>query len=372
MEDKEILSEEQVTTFLRDGVLVVDLLSDEEVKRYQRDCTKTLASLGVITSDGCWDEASGKALSRLSSTNGSGGVLDIFYPDWKMDLATHPRFFAITRQLWNASFCHQGEAKEDISVDNQFKWHPYGKFDTSKGYAYIDRIGYRIPTKISIEIGEKINAGVKKKKQRALQRSLTPHLDCCPETLYKNTSKWRPIQSFISLTDNLEANTGGFEAARGFHREFQKWSQQRPPTITAQRNEDGTTSELSIPPPCIGQYTHIRPKEDKDILTRVGHIPVKKGSAVFWDNRVPHANAYKHIGDQPRMVIYASFLPDIELNRAYVQHQLDNWKNQEPPNDTWINLDAYDKARMPQEESSSARNYEFTELGRKLMGIDPW
>ena len=365
------LSDEQVEAFLGDGVLVVEnVLSADEVDRYCQGCSKTLASFGV--DDQCWDKASGKALSCLSSTNGSGGVLDIFYPDWKMDLSMHPKFFAMTRQLWKAAYCHDGEAKEDLSKENQFKWHPYGKFDPNKGYVYIDRIGYRLPTKLSEEIGEMVNTSVKKKKQRALQRSLTPHLDCCPETIYKNAPKWRPIQSFISLTDNLEANTGGFEAARGFHLEFNEWSQHRPPTISSHKEKDGSKTEVSIPPACVGQYTHIRPKEDREIMDRVVHIPVKAGSAVFWDNRIPHANSYNHNGDHPRIVVYASFLPDVELNRSYIRNQLANWKIQRPPTDTWINVGENGDDAPDEINDIRASTYEFARLGRKLMGMDPW
>jgi hypothetical protein len=111
---------------------------------------------------------------------------------------------------------------------------------------------------------------------------LTPHFDCCPSTMYKTTEnsiKWRPIQCFISLTDTLEPNHGGFEAVKGFHHEFHAWSQQN---ITSYNNMKETTK---LPAPCIGEYAHLRPKEDHDIYQRIQHIPVSAGSAVFWDNR---------------------------------------------------------------------------------------
>ena len=57
----------------------------------------------------------------------------------------------------------------------------------------------------------------------------------------------------------------------------------------------------------MGEYTHIRPKEDVDIMKRIKHIPVKAGSAVFWDNRIPHANAYMNNSDHSRIVVYCSF-----------------------------------------------------------------
>jgi hypothetical protein len=83
----------------------------------------------------------------------------------------------------------------------------------------------------------------------------------------------------------------------------------------------------------------MRPKEDREVMDRVRHIPVKAGAAVFWDNRIPHANAYRHEGEVPRSVVYSSFLPDIALNREYVRQQLANWKVQRPPTDQWIEID---------------------------------
>jgi len=124
-----------------------------------------------------------------------------------------------------------------------------------------------------------------KRKTVTIQRSLTPHLDCCPDTYYSTSgkSKWRPIQCFVSLTDNLEPNTGGFEAAPGFHRSFCQWTEERknaPSTIIKRDKQSGAKSFVDVPAPCIGEYTHIRPKEDGKVMKLVQHIPVRAGSVV--------------------------------------------------------------------------------------------
>jgi hypothetical protein len=358
MAEEYILDGYQIKTFLTDGVLVVEnILTEEELERSVQGVSETLSRRGVAVDD--FNEVSGRALGNLSSTNGSGGVLDIFYEDWKMDISSNPRLFSITNQLWKAAYCHKGEAKQDLADSDRFAWHPYEAFDCDKGYMYIDRIGYRLPTEVSEKVGGTVNSH-KKKKARALQRSLTPHLDCCPDTLYENAAKWRPIQCFVSLTDNLEPNTGGFEAARGFHRTFDEWTRTRAPATVAQK--EGSSHA------CVGEYTHIRPKEDREIMDSVCHVPVRAGSCVLWDNRIPHANAYRHYGNVPRAVVYCSFLPDVQLNREYVNNQLANWKAQRPPADTWIHVDDEDTG----ESMESMKNYTFTNLGRKLIGLDPW
>jgi hypothetical protein len=366
MDQVQRLSSDQIQQFLEDGVLVVEnVLTKEEVEKSLEGLSQTLVRHGVQSID-VDDEESARAFSKLSTTNGSGGVLDIFYEDWKMDIATNSKLFEMTTQLWNAAYCHEGENQESLSPESQVQWHPHGAFDFNKGCMYIDRIGYRLPTKVAQEVGERIN-GHKKKKSRSIQRSLTPHLDCCPGSLYAHTSKWRPIQCFVSLTDNLEANTGGFEAAKGFHRDFDEWARNRPPTITLQK-ENGRKTETTIPAPCVGEYTHMRPKEDHGVMERVCHIPVPAGSTVFWDNRIPHANAYRHTGNSARAVVYCSFLPDVELNRQYVQNQLANFKRGRPPKDQWNDIDE----DQVDDQEGKVRTDPFTPLGRKLMGIDPW
>jgi hypothetical protein len=358
---------------------VVDhILTAAQVDAAQQGLSDTLARHGVDTNDLV---STGCALQKLSSTNGSGGVLDLFYDEWKMDVATNHRLFSITTTLWEEAYCHRGEEKEELEHDNNgFKWHPYGYFDYRKGYSYFDRVGYRLPTLLAEQLGAQLLEGStvptkKKKKVPAIQRSLTPHLDCCPETFYKDDdggnpkSKWRPIQCFVSLTDNLQADTGGFEAARGFHRTFAAWATDRVPTSVTHKS-NGSLETISFPAPCLGEYTHMRPKEDRDVMERVQHIPVKAGSAVFWDNRIPHANAYRHDGKIPRCVVYCSFLPDVSMNRRYAANQLENWMQGWQPTDQWINRIEDDPCELV--EDLSAKFGALTPLGRRLLSIDPW
>jgi hypothetical protein len=393
----------QIDEYVTNGVLVVDnILTPVEVERAIEGFHQSLKDRGVHSLDHATEDVdSATAFAALSSTNGSGGVLDIFYDDWKLEIATHPKLFAATQQLWKEGYNMGGPPKESIASENRFKWHPYGgDIDFSKGYVYIDRVGYRIPTDRAQELGERIHKSSKnttttttasksskKKKLLSLQRSLTPHLDCCPESLYEGTAKWRPIQCFVSLTDNLEANTGGFEAVRdGFHRSFDEWARHRPPTAVfvkrkTEHNNNSTSTRVEEfhTAACLGEYTHIRPKEDADVMRRVAHIPVRAGSAVFWDNRVPHANAYRNDSNVARAVVYCSFLPDIELNRRYVQNQLKAWQSGRPIRDQWNHIEEIrmgeSQPELPTKVVSRTRNEQqqsLTELGKRLMGMEPW
>ena len=212
-----ILSADQIEAFCRDGVLVVhDFLSSDELRACTAALHDSLASHGIDVNDLA---TTGHRLATLSSTNGSGGVLDVFYDEWKLELAVNAKLFRMTSQLWEHALFHDGQEEPDSDdVDNYYKWHPFGPFNCCRGYMYVDRIGYRLPTRLARQLGAS--------KKKPLQRSLTPHLDCCPEDLWgvNHNNKWRPIQCFVALEgDTVLANHGGLEAARGFHRHFHQW-----------------------------------------------------------------------------------------------------------------------------------------------------
>ena len=389
-----VLNPDQIKRFQDDGILVIpNILSEEQIQSSLTKLHETLLNNHGVNTQNL--KSTGHNLVNLSSTNGSGGVLDLFYPNFKLDIATNETLFRATCELWKS--CFRTEDKIPQSDEEQresipdWKDHPYEGFDCNKGYLYMDRIGFRLPTTIAEEIGNSLQSqqgaevnekdSNKKKENKnkrsrvSIQRSLTPHLDCCPDTINsaENKSKWRPIQCFVSLTDNLHPNTGGFEAVRGgFHKEFNTWSKIRPKTIFRKHGE--IIGEIS--PPCIGEYTHMRPKEDADVMQSVEHISVPRGSAVLWDNRIPHANAYKNNSDDTRIVVYCSFLPDIQLNRDYASKQLDDYSNGKIPRDQWIeqgsnqNEENGDIKLAPEEYIDS--HYNFTPLGRKLMMIHKW
>lgn len=83
---------------------------------------------------------------------------------------------------------------------------------------------------------------------------------------------------------------------------------------------------------------------------------------VFWDYRIPHANSYKNNSHQTREVIYTGLLPNITLNKQYISEQLDKYFTGINPTDQWVS-DSKDTQKC---------DYVFSELGRKMMGIDSW
>jgi hypothetical protein len=350
------LTAAQLDEFDRRGVLVVpSVLTRTEVRNVRAGFHTFLRRHGVDPDD---LGTSASHLTALSSTGGSGGVLDVFYEGWKLAVNEHPSVVRAVMDVWAHTY---GTATPD--GDGVYS-HPFGPFDPRKGYMYIDRVCFRVPEAVndaasaavaSSSSSSSSSSSKNKKKARGLQRSLTPHIDCCPHRMFtsvgkKAYNKWRPVQAFVALTDTVEPQRGGFEACPGFHRDFAAWAATRAagPPNTAE-------------PPCVGQFTPIRPVEDADVLRRFEHIPCRAGDLVLWDYRVPHANAYRNDGDRAREVVYVGFLPDVEVNRAYAADQLAKYLRGDVPTDQWHEHTA------PQ-----PCDHVFTPLGRQLMGMDTW
>ena len=295
--------------------------------------------------------STGRNVSNLSSTNGAGGILDIFYAPWKFQLMQNPKILNIIQSLWQLTYC---------SNHSSF-FSPFGVFDYTKAIMYIDRVCFRLPDNVVDSFG-----GGKKQK---IQRSLTPHLDCCPQDVcsFKKSSdvaekmnKWRPIQCFIALTDTINPNEGGFEACPGLHARFCNWNEFRLPSIKSQ-------GEFRAP--CVGSFSPIRPIEDRDIIQLFEHIPCRAGDMVCWDYRIPHSNAKYNSGNEAREVIYIGFLPHVPLNERYAQQQLNDYKAGKNPSDQWVHNTNNGVENGRSDEDLS---FKFSSLGEKLMGISEW
>ncbi len=261
--------------------------------------------------------------------------MDIFYADWKLKINEHPNVVSTINNLFRDSYA---------KCSGHFS-HPYAPFNPDKSYMYIDRVCFRVPESISQCF---------RKCKKMLQRSLTPHLDCCPHRLYhseKKHPKWRPIQAFVALSDTLQMNEGGFEAHPAFHLQFDEW--------VANRKPSASMREPNIDPPCVGEFTPIRPIEDREVLLGMTHIPCRAGDMVCWDYRIPHANSRRNDSPHARKVIYIGILPGVEMNRQYAIKQLERYIEGKVPLDQW-------------HECSDIQvcDYRFSSLGKKLMTIE--
>lgn len=394
MSDRYQLPAHLIEEFLETGVCVIPaVLSEEEVAAALdslHHSDNMLARSGFNSEDMV---RTAESLSSLSATSGAGGILEVYYEDWKLRLAEHPRIVGSIQTLWHHTYCAYsrvcdiascpetavagaaaaGAASAAAEGAMHFS-HSFGPFNCEQGYMYIDRICYRLPQNVIDSVSVSAAATVeqaetndsagaaagmsrRKAKRRMLQRSLGPHLDCCPHRMYDASSmrKWRPIQAFVALSDSLNSDEGGFEACRGLHKRFEEWANERTARAAA---VGGVGSE----PPCVGQFTPVRPAEDRDIIDGFCAVPCRRGDLVCWDFRIPHANARFNRAAHPRIAVYIGLLPGVLLNAAYAQQQLQQFRDGVVPNDQW------QEGQMDKQHC----NFQFSALGRKLMNIDPW
>lgn len=344
------LTVEKIEQFIWDGVVVIEnVIPQDEIDTIRSSFHDCLLSLGVDSTniEACLNE-----LKSLSSTGGAGGILDIFYPPWRIQLGTDSRLFALISQLWSATY----------GMNHEYFPHPYGPFDGTKGYTYIDRVGFRIPSTLA----ETLGSGERVPKNKFVQRSLTPHLDCCPHNMYNNDKefpRWRPLQAFLSLTSNNDANSGGFECCKGFHREFDTFSFSRIPSFKS-------PELVSL---CLGDYTHIRPREDQHIFERMESIQYPAGSLVIWDQRIPHSNSYRNDSSVIREVVYTNFLPYVDINKRFAFEQLRRYRDGLIPTDQWLQApgDGLEVSRTSLESRLETES-NLNDHQKRLLGILPW
>ena len=82
----------------------------------------------------------GANLRTLSSTGGAGGVINIFYPSWRMKIIQNIKLISIISQLWRETWA---------SGDDPLFSHPLGAFNSKTPLFMLDRCCYRVPDHIS-------------------------------------------------------------------------------------------------------------------------------------------------------------------------------------------------------------------------------
>ena len=194
------------------------------------------------------------------------------------------------------------------------------------------------------------------------------------------------LQCLLSLSDTLEPQQGGFECVPGFHREWREYySRQRDKMLRAKKNmkqdyrhplsppaSSSSSSSSSSSPRgvdcseepivCVGDFSPLSSLRDAALLARFTHIPIPAGAAVFWDQRIPHANARENRNAFARCVVYGGFLPRTSLNRRYGREQWRRMKKKEVQVDFWL------EERNPVDEGTGSKGKADEEIEEEEGG----
>jgi len=111
--------------------------------------------------------------ATLTSTQGAGGVLDIHYDEHLDSIRTKDKLANYYKALLMNSY---GSKAPGFALPADFPL-----VDFTKCYSSHDRVCLRLPLHLSLPP----NCS-KKQSKKPVSRCLTPHLDCCPDTMYAN------------------------------------------------------------------------------------------------------------------------------------------------------------------------------------------
>jgi hypothetical protein len=332
--ERNLLTEEHTRDFITNGYVVIpNVFSAEEIQCVRDNLHERMFQLGFDYNDMTADKF--KDMPRF------GCQTEIFYPDFKMSIHEDPKFFNIVSGLFEATFAAGIPGFES----------PYAGFNPRQGYMYMDRLNCRLPDAIKAQGG------------------LGLHVDCNPLSPCDDPAKWRPIQASVMLTDSLTPTSGGLYVVPGMHTCVKEY---------VQRNNAQTAGKLTNKGNCEkgrGNAARGRAHVKCSSFTRfdkcsdmVDHMMVPvlapAGSIILWDNRLPHATAEQHDGPDTREVLFMTYLPDIPKNQAYAHAQRKCFFSRTPPPD----FHTKSNSKKEQEEPT----YAFSQLGRRLMTIEPW
>ena len=138
----------------------------------------------------------------------------------------------------------------------------------------------------------------------------------------------RKLQGILALVDCREQD-GGFHAVPGFQHFIQTWTKKNQ-QLCLDTNQGGDPTTVQIP-------------KDDPIRQYIQRMPIRKGSLLVWDTRLPHGN-FPNNSNQMRIVQYLHMAPiSDEAIRPY----------------------PLTKEDLPSE-------FHLSELGKKLYGFQSW
>lgn len=162
------------------------------------------------------------------------------------------------------------------------------------------------------------------------------HWDYDPETRPQN------VQGVLALSDQTDENMGGFQCIPWLYRNYGEWKRSQP----ADRDR--------FQPDLAGL-------EDKIVK-----IKLEAGDLLIFNSLLAHGIRPNRSRDQVRLAQYISMMPAEPENKELLQWRIHSWKDRVAPEGYAFPGDPrkWEQTRYPKAELS--------ELGEKLLGLQPW
>ena len=143
-----------------------------------------------------------------------------------------------------------------------------------------------------------------------------------------NGMRMRKLQGILALDDCPEAN-GGFHAVPGFQHFISTWTKQNE-QLCLDANQGGDPTTVTIP-------------VDDPIREHIQRMPIRKGSLLVWDSRLPHGN-FPNDSNRMRIVQYLHMAPVSDVSTR----------------------------PFPLSKDDLPSDFRLTELGERLYGFRAW
>ncbi len=162
------------------------------------------------------------------------------------------------------------------------------------------------------------------------------HWDYDPETNPVN------VQGVLALADQTDEEMGGFQCIPELYRTYHTWKLTQP----ADRNRfRPDTSAFE------GQFHKVK---------------LEAGDLLIFNSLTPHGIRANRSADQVRVAQYVSMMPAEPDNEAMREWRINSWRHRVAP-------EGYAFPGDPRQwEQTKYGTAELTELGQKLLGLQPW
>jgi ectoine hydroxylase-related dioxygenase (phytanoyl-CoA dioxygenase family) len=168
------------------------------------------------------------------------------------------------------------------------------------------------------------------------QQSGFIHWDYDPETKPQN------VQGVLALSDQTDPEMGGFQCIPWLYRNYDAWKKSQP------EDRDPFQPDIS------GLEQHLV------------KVRLRAGDLLIFNSLLAHGIRPNRSRDKVRIAQYISMMPAEPENEPLRKWRIHSWKNREAP-------EGYAFPGDPRNwEQTRHETAELTDLGKKLLGLDPW
>ena len=162
------------------------------------------------------------------------------------------------------------------------------------------------------------------------------HWDYDPETRPQN------VQGVLALADQTDEQMGGFQCIPWLYRNYDQWKQTQP------KDRDRFQPDIS------------------GLQDKIVKVKLRRGDLLIFNSLLAHGIRPNLSKDKVRLAQYISMMPAEPENQEMLRWRIHSWKNRVAP-------EGYAFPGDPRNwEQTRYQTAKLSDLGKKLLGLDPW